>query len=177
MKKNILSICCGIFMIASCNSGAKEPTHDELAKMIDSLETPLMVESRYESVDTAKGNEIISLYLKFADTYPKDTLAPLYLYNAARVACGMGLIDDMTTYYDRVIDNYPDFSKLAECYYEKGIALDNAGRKNEARIAYQEFLEMFPDHFLANDIQTANSLLDLSDEMLIKHLQEINKNK
>lgn len=172
MKKQLITLCCGVLMLAACHS-AKEPSHDELAATIDSIETSLLDATRLESVDTAEGNNIIRLYTKFADTYPDDTLTAKYLHNAAKVACGMDRIDEMTEFYDRVIDNYPDYSQLAECYYEKGIALDNAGRKEEARQAYQEFLENYPDHFLANDIRMALPLLDLSDEMLIKHLQSI----
>ena len=76
---------------------------------------------------------------------------------------------------EAIIDNYPNYSQLVECYYEKGIALDNAGRKDEARIAYQEFLEEYPDHFLANDIRKALPLLDMSDELLIDYLSKINE--
>ena len=123
-----------------------------------------------ESIDTAKGNQLLSLYIQFADTYPTDTLAPVYLHRAAQIATGMGLIDDMGVCYDRVIDNYPNYSKLDECFYEKGLSLDNAGRKDAARIAYQEFLDEYPDHFLADDIRKAIPLLNMSDELLLDFL-------
>ena len=112
----------------------------------------------------------------FADTYPTDSMAAPYLHRAAHVALSMDLIDDMVKCYDRIIDNYPDYEKLDECYYEKGIALDNAGRKEEARKAYQDFLDEFPDHFLADDIRKAISLLDMSDELLLEYLNQ-NGNK
>ncbi|MBQ1409513.1 MAG: hypothetical protein IIY87_07135, partial [Bacteroidales bacterium] len=76
---------------------------------------------------------------------------------------------------DRVIDNYPDYEKHDECYYEKGIALDNAGYKEQARQANQDFLETYPDHFLAEDIRKAIPLLDMSDELLLEFLNQNNK--
>ena len=175
MKSRILIFAAALTLLAGCNRGPKEPTRDELAQSIDSIEAPLMQAAMIEAIDTAQGNKLVALYIQFADTYPDDTLSAAYLHRAAQVANGMGLIDDMTTYYDRVIDNYPDYANLDECYYEKGIALDNAGRKEEARKAYQEFLAEYPDHFLAKDIQTSLSLLDMSDELLIEYLNKQNK--
>ena len=164
MKSRILIFAAALTLLAGCNRGPKEPTRDELAQSIDSIEAPLMQAAMIEAIDTAQGNKLVALYIQFADTYPDDTLSAAYLHRAAQVANGMGLIDDMTTYYDRVIDNYPDYANL-----------DNAGRKEEARKAYQEFLTEYPDHFLANDIQTSLSLLDMSDELLIEYLNKQNK--
>lgn len=173
MKYRLATMCGAALLMAACAGTPKEPSRDELAATIDSLERPLMDNSRALAVDTAKGREIIDLYLHFADSYPADTLAPHYLHQAARVACGMGLIDEMSQSYNRVIENYPTYDNIAECYYEMGLALDNAGRKEEARKVYEEFLEEFPDHFLANDIRNSLPLLDLSDKMLIEHLQNM----
>ena len=177
MKKSIIYLTAAVLALAACNHKPQEPTRDELAGTIDSIETPLMESAMLESIDTAKGNQLLGLYVKFADAFPTDTLAPTYLQRAAQVADGMGLIDDMVTYYDRVIDNYPDYAHLDECYYEKGIALDNAGRKEEARKAYKAFLEEYPDHFLAEDFRKALQLLDMSDELLIEYFNEQMKNQ
>ncbi|MBO7490763.1 MAG: tetratricopeptide repeat protein [Bacteroidales bacterium] len=175
MKKSIIILAATALTIAACSRTPKEPTRDELAQSIDSIEQPLMQAAMFESIDTAKGNKLIALYTQFADAFPDDSMTAHYLHLAAQVANGMGLYDEMVTYYDRVIDNYPNYSHLDECFYEKGLALDNGGRKEEAREAYEEFLDEYPDHFLANDIRTAMSLLDMSDEMLSEHLNKINK--
>ena len=175
MKKRAKIIAIAVLMtmtLMACHRTSKEPTRDELFNTIDSIEAPLMQSARLESIDTAQGNALVALYLQFADAFPTDSMAAPYLHRAAQVAGGMDLIDDMVACYDRVIDNYPDYEKLDECYYEKGIALDNAGRKDEAREAYKAFLEEYPDHFLTEDIRKALSLLDMSDEMLIKFLNE-----
>ena len=59
--------------------------------------------------------------------------------------------------------------------YEKGINLDNAGRKEEARKAYQEFIDEYPEHFLTEDIKKAIKLLDMSDEQLNEFLNQQTK--
>lgn len=175
MKKILLTIAAACLLVAACNNKPKEPSHDELISTIDSIEPTLMLATPLAQVDTALGNSMMSLYLKFADNYPEDSLTPYYLHHAAQLALSMDLIDEMVDCYDRVIDNYPDYEKLDECYYEKGIALDNSGRKEQARQAYQDFLETYPDHFLAEDIRKAIPLLDMSDELLLEFLNQNNK--
>lgn len=174
MKKTVflLSAVC-VLAFAGCKQQPKTLSHDELVKRIDSIESPLIAAAQLQSVDTVKGKELIELYVEFADAFPQDTMAPYYLHRAAQVANGMGKIDDMVTYYDRVIDSYyTDYIKIDECYYEKGLALDNAGRKAEARKAYEAFLEEFPEHFLADDFRKAIQLLNMSDEMLNEYLDK-----
>lgn len=173
MKKVSLLICAVALLTAiGCKQAPNKMSHDEMLAAIDSIEKPLMGTVNYQPIDTVKGRALIDLYVEFADTYPDDSLAAHYLHMAAQVCNGMDLIDDMVTYYDRVIDNYPDYIHLDECYYEKGLALYNAGRNDSARDAFQQFLDNYPDHFLADDIRKAIPLLDMSDELLIKHLQQ-----
>lgn len=158
------------FAIVACNHTTKELSHDELINAIDSIETPLMNNIMLEGMDSTQGMQIYALYIQFADSYPSDSLTPCYLHSAAKVATSMGLIDNMLECYDRVINNYPNYEKMDECFYEKALALDNAGRKNEARLAYQEFLDEYPEHFLAEDFRKALRLLDMSDELLLDFL-------
>lgn len=172
MKKTLLSIAAATLLITACNHTPKELTHDQLADSIEAVDTRIMSASMLDPVDTTMGNNMLTLCIQFADTYPDDTMAATYLHKAAHVALSMDRIDDMVACYDRIIDNYPDYEKLDECYYEKGIALDNAGRKDQARKAYQDFLDEFPDHFLADDIRKAIPLLDMSDELLMEHLNQ-----
>lgn len=174
MKSAFLTIAAAALLIVSCNHAPKELTYDQLHDSIESLNQQIDAASPMDAVDTALGNSMLSLCVEFADKYPDDTLAALYLHRAAHVALSMDLIDDMVACYDRIIDNYPDYEKLDECYYEKGIALDNAGRKDQARKAYQDFLDEYPDHFLADDIRKAIPLLDMSDELLLEYLNQQN---
>jgi len=174
MKNRFLTIASAALILAACNHTPKELSHDQLCDSIEVLKTEMYEASPLADVDTILGNKMLTLCIQFADSYPTDTLTPYYLHQASHVALSMDRIDDMVSFYDRIIDNYPDYDKLDECYYEKGIALDNAGRKDEARIAYQDFLEEYPDHFLADDIRKALPLLDMSDELLLKFLNEQN---
>ena len=171
--RKVTSMLCVIAMLmaVSCKHAPKEMSRDELFATIDSIEKPLMQDAQLQAVDSVQGRQLVDLYVRFADAFPEDSLTPAYLHRAAQVCNGMGQFDDMANYYDRVIDNYGDYQHLDECYYEKGIALDNAGRKDAARDAYQQFLDNYTDHFLTEDIRRAMSLLDMSDELLIEYIK------
>ncbi len=166
MKKITLFSVCFLLIVASCQQKAKELTREELRHTIDSIEAPVRDAVLVESVDTAVGNNLVRLYVQYGDRFPEDSLSALYISRAAEISLSMGNIDDMVTYFDRVINEYPDFDHLDECYYTKAVALDNAGRRQEARAAYEAFLEVYPDHFLAEDIRKAIPLLDKSDQWL-----------
>ncbi len=171
MKKTAIAM--GVLFaltFTACNRGSQAPDRDELAHTIDSIEAPVMQMAQLASIDTAEGRKLVELYVQFADAFPQDSLAATYLARAASVSNGLGNIDDMVTYFDRVINDYPNFEHLDECYYVKGIALDNAGHREEARETYKAFLDLFPDNFLAEDIRKALPLLDKSDQWLIDSL-------
>lgn len=176
MKKTTLAIAATFLLFVACNNSPKELSHDQLYDSIESLDSLLLTAPPMKPVDTTLGNNMMSLCIMFADKYPDDSLAAHYLHRAAYLAQSMDLIDDMVTCYDRIIDNYPEYDKLDECYYEKGIALDNAGRKDQARKAYQDFLDVYPDHFLADDIRKAIPLLDISNEFIIDIIKQNNDN-
>ncbi|MBQ6956526.1 MAG: tetratricopeptide repeat protein [Bacteroidales bacterium] len=175
MKSTFLTIAAASLFAIACNHTPKELTYDQLRDSIETIDSRFLSAAPTDPVDTAMGNKMLSYCTQFADRFPDDTLAASYLHRAAHIALGMDLIDDMVAYYDRIIDNYPDYERLDECYYEKGIALDNAGRKDQARKAYQDFLDEYPDHFLADDIRKAIPLLDMSDELLLQFLNENSK--
>ena len=168
-------ILASLLLMAACSRAPKEASHNELIGKIDSMENVAKGIDIAAGADTSMASMLIDDYLTFAERFPTDSLTPGYLHHAAQWAESLGRIDDMVAIYDRVIDNYPNYAKLDECYYEKGIALDNAGRKEEARKAYNDFLDAYPDHFLANDIRSSLPLLDMSDELLIQYLEQKSK--
>ena len=140
IKHSALPLIMAAMIASSCNNATKTPSHDDMLNAIDSIEASINVEFP-ETIDTAISNGLINKYVQFADAYPNDSLTPSFLLQAARWAYATNNVDDMVKYYDRIIDNYEGYEKLDECMYEKGLNLDNAGRKEEARKAYQEFID------------------------------------
>ncbi|CAG0926404.1 hypothetical protein TFLX_00059 [Thermoflexales bacterium] len=67
-----------------------------------------------------------------AEQYPHEAYADLAL---------LALGD-----YDRLIQQYPESSWLDRAYYGRAIHADESGNLDQARLAYQAFIDRFPEH-------------------------------
>ena len=77
--------------------------------------------------------------------------------------------------FDRIIENYPDFDQLPICYFLKGNAYESNSQFEEAKAAYQVFVDKFPDHFMAEQTRKMIPLVGMSpEEMLDKILDDAN---
>ena len=89
---------------------------------------------------------------------------------AADVMTNIGRCDEAIEYLDRIIDNYPDYSDLAGCYFLKGYAYEQAEQYDLAREAYTYFVKTYPNHVLANDTRTMLPYLGLAPEEMLDML-------
>ncbi|MBR1851103.1 MAG: tetratricopeptide repeat protein [Bacteroidales bacterium] len=164
MKLRIIAIAalCSIALM-SCR-----PNHDSLVQRITDEEQQLsMIDV---AADDSKAENLIGLYEKFVRYNAADTLSPIYLSRAADIAANLGQTDRSIAILDRVINDYPDYSDLAGCYFMKGYAYDLNGQYDLAREAYAEFVEMFPDHYLASDTRKLLPFIGMSAEDMLNAL-------
>lgn len=152
MRFSIITLA-GMALLAACG-----PSREKLKAEIEQAEQPMM--SIQYDVDTIAANQLLDNYILFADRFPEDTLAPVYLFKAANLMIGIGCPEKSLDLFDRVISDYSNFSDLPLCYVFKGMALENTMRSDEATVVYQEFLQRFPDHFLAKDIKALLPLVE-----------------
>lgn len=126
-------------------------------------------------VDIPTGETLVKMYVAFANNYPTDSLAPMYLMKAADVAMNIKRGDIAIKYLDRVVKDYPDYDKLADCYFMRGYVYETVlADINKAKEAYELFLMQYPNHPLAADTRTIIQNLSLSDEEIIKMIMEKN---
>jgi outer membrane protein assembly factor BamD (BamD/ComL family) len=122
--------------------------------------------------DKAIVKEMLDLYTKFADTYPNDTLAAVYLYKAANLSMNTNENEKAIVMLDRIIKDYSDYSKLPETYFLKAFIYDNSIKNiNKAREAYTVFLQKFPKSDLADDAAISLDNLGKTPEQIIKEFQ------
>ena len=93
--------------------------------------------------------ELVGLYTQFAKDFAEDSLAPV------------GLLDS-------VINLYPGFEDLGGCWFMKGYAYENAERFDEAREAYNYFVENYPEHYLAADTRKTLPYLGMTAEEMFE---------
>jgi outer membrane protein assembly factor BamD (BamD/ComL family) len=167
--KNLLAlvtIILAIFLV-SCS-----PSHDEMITKISKMETDLQVAPK---ADSNAVNELLGAYQNFASKYPKDTLAPDYLYKAAGLAVGFNRGIQAIDIYETIIKTYPEYRRVPECYFMEAFAWENVvGNMGKASEYYNKFLAKYPEHDLADDAQAAIKFLGKTPEEMVREFEKMN---
>lgn len=162
IKTIVLAAVC-VATLASCRPG-----HDKLVAKIEAGEQQLsMVDI---ASDDSSAEDLIGLYDKFVRNYADDSLAPVYLFRAAEIAANIGQTYRAVAYLDKIIGSYPDYDDLAGCYFMKGYAYDLNQQYDLAREAYAEFVDLFPDHYLASDTRKLLPYIGMPAEDMLNAL-------
>jgi outer membrane protein assembly factor BamD (BamD/ComL family) len=166
----------GIFLFALLFSSCK-PSPDKMMKQIAQSEKELYAAGN-AIPDKAKIKEMLDLYIKFADTYSKDSMTPVYLYKAANLSMNSNQNENAIILLDRIIKDYSNYSRLPETYFLKAFIYDNNIKNiNKAREAYTVFLQKFPKSDLADDATISLDNLGKTPEQIINEFQVKEKKK
>ena len=153
--------------LAACTS-AIENDANEIKAAEDELDS-----ANDGFINKEKALELVDLYINYADAYPQDTMAVEYLFKAAEFCLNLGEGVRAIGYYDRVINDYPDFRKAPESLFLKGYIFENyLGDLENARKIYTEFIERYPDNEFADDAEVSIQNLGKTPEELIREFEE-----
>jgi len=168
MKKYILLFAIAVTVLMYSCSPSREKMLAEIAKMESDLKaTP--------KVDSMAVTNLLGAYQNFSSKYPKDSLAPEYLYKAAGLAVGFNRGAQAVDLYESVINTYPEYKKVPECYFMEAFAYENViGNIAKASEYYNKFLAKYPDHDLADDAQAALKYLGKSPEEMVRDFEKMN---
>lgn len=159
MKKNLFILAIAVFTLCVTACG---PSRDERVMQIEDVEDSIF--ENPIALDTATADHITALYVTFADKYPDDTLAPIYLMKAAETQANVLHTGRAISLYDRIIDSYPLFSDIPMCIFLKGSAYEQNGQYDEARDTYRLFVERYPDHYMADPVNQMLPYVGMSPE-------------
>lgn len=170
MKNNTLNstlalIILSFLVITSC----KSPRDKDLSG-IKKLETELSKETA--KPDKAKLDNLLSLYIDFADKYPADSAAPLYLYRAINLSMGMAEGETAMKLIDRSINQFPKSKRYPEIVFLKAYVYENMlNEYGKAMTIYRDFAVRFPDHELADDAVAAVQNMGKTPEELVREFE------
>jgi outer membrane protein assembly factor BamD (BamD/ComL family) len=151
-------------------------TKKELLQKIEEMQATLFNEK--EQANTDVGNEMIVLYQEYTTRFPNEPNTAEMMYRCSDVARGINRHNISLQMLQKIIDNHKDFDKYVHCLYFKAFALDNVfNKKEEAKAAYFQVVQEFPQHQYATDSKSRLAIIDLSDEEMIKLFKEKNKGK
>jgi tetratricopeptide (TPR) repeat protein len=161
MKKNYLLIAFSLFLLAACS-----PDREKQIAAIEKHESELSMLD--VSVDEEKAHEMIGLYRQFVSDFPDDSLAPVYLMRVADISITLGETEQAVNVLDSIINIYPGFEDVPFCLFQKGYAYDASEQFDQARQCYQEFVDEYPDHYMAADTRKMLPYIGLSPEEMFE---------
>lgn len=169
LAKILLSATICMTMFAACG-----PNRDKSVAEIEAANSQLLENANVMGIDPVAAQNVIGLYMKFAEDFPKDSLTPIYLFKAGDMASNLALFDTAILCYDRVINDYAETDVVCEALLMKGFTFEQQQKFDDARAAYNAFLEHCPDHPLAKDIkhQMDNHMIGMSPEEMLEFVQE-----
>ena len=159
MKKILLFVCIAAIVFSSCSSKQNK------LKQISSLKKDLFDKS-VKTFDNRKADQLVSLYVKFVEDYPKDTNSANFLFEAANIseATNPKYAVNLLT---KVITEYPNSKRVPDCMFYKGFTYDEKLKDfNKAKECYEEYLQKFPNHTWAKDIPDLIKMLGKTPEQI-----------
>jgi len=166
MNYKILTIISVLLYVTACG-----PSAEEDLKLIKETESELYDASKEFNV--AKADMLIRNYDQFATKHPKHEKAASFLFRAGDLSMGRNKSDLAIGFFDRVINDYPDFEKSPDALFLKGFVLENQVKDlDQAETVYNEFLSKYPDHDMASSAEFSLKNLGIPPDQLIKSFEQ-----
>lgn len=171
-------------IVSACGSNdtdtGKDPAakkHDSLLTVIDSNEKSIQKNMRSAVLDPSLAARSVSAYSQFAQSYPSDSNAPMFLFKAADISgSAMKQYDQSVSMLEKIIRDYPSFHKLPACYFQLGLIYDDYLNDDaKAKKYYEEFIQKFPSNPMVPQVQALISYLGKTNDELIKDFEKKNK--
>lgn len=154
-----------ITALTACNSNAEKK---KLQAEVDRIETIIYADT-IGMPDRNKALELIQAYENYVNAFPEDTLSPEYLYKGAEVAMNMMMAGRAIEYHQRIMNAYPDFDKVSYSLFLQAFIYENQMQQfDTAKKIYQQFIDTYPDHPLADDARVSLQNMGRSIEELIE---------
>jgi tetratricopeptide (TPR) repeat protein len=166
MKKVLFILCAVLLFLAACK------TSNQREKLLKEIETEQQNLFGSFEFTMEKGQQLMDLYLAFADEFPQDSLTPEFLFRCADVAANSKQELYAITLYKRIYEEYLEHALRPIALLNQALAYDNMGNAASAKPLYEQFLVMFPDNPYISDVQQLLEMVDLSPEEWLLRMQE-----
>lgn len=150
-------------MLLSCGN---ENLSDRIAK----LEKQAF--STESAVNPEIAEQLVDVYCDFATQNPENQQSAEYLFKAVDVS--MNFDNPVKTFdiIDRLVQEYPDYEKTPMAVFVKGFIYETRYNNIEqAKAAYEKYLELYPDGEMAADCRASIENLGLTPEELVKKFE------
>lgn len=170
MKNTLFTLIVAAILV-SCSS------KESALETIGELEIKLYSENK-TAFDKDIAKDLVASYRDYVATYPEDEKSPGILFKAGEVSMGMESTDDALACYKQVYTDYPDYERASTALFLEGFVYETQTTSLvKAQKCYNEFIDKYPDHTLADDAKFSLKNLGKSDEEIIREFEEKLKNK
>ena len=150
---------------------SKDELQTEIAKMEQDLSNKLRIK-----FDDVLAQQVVDLYVEYANNNPQDSITPEYLFKAGEVCIGLKQFDQSVIHFERIYKHFPKYSKYVESLYLVGFVYDEyMNNYGKAKEYYEKIVNDHADHSFEDDAQASIETLGLSDEEIIKRFEDKNK--
>ncbi|MEL6357812.1 MAG: tetratricopeptide repeat protein [Bacteroidota bacterium] len=155
-----------VVLFSACSPSIEE-RRDSLDKLFQQL-----ADANTGRLNEEAAKTYLSAAQILAKDYPTDTSAALPYYKAAEVARALGQSKTALEIYQQVIEQYPGFHKVPEARFMLAFTYDeDLNDLTSAKAAYEQFIQLHPEHTFADDAEMLLRNLGKSDEEILRELE------
>ncbi len=165
--KYYLALSLALFLV-SCGANREQSLQD-----IKQAENNLYANDGAFLFNDSLANITLEAYLDFVSSFPKDSLSADYLFKAADLYRAKHEFDKAIATFDRVAKDYPDYEKVPQTVFLQGFIYENDLKDlPKAKERYEYFIQQYPQHQLARDVQFSLNNLGKTPEQIIQEFQQ-----
>ena len=169
-KKLVLLLAVFVAFLSGCG-----PSKEKTIKRIDLLEKQLYA-SQSMNFNKPKADSLLNLYENFVKRFPKDTLAPKFLFQAAGLAMTLGDGRKSLSLYKDFMKKFPDNPKTPVCLFFQAYINENLiADFDKAKETYLLFIEKYPDNEFVKDARVALMNIGKTPDQLVREFEEKKK--
>lgn len=155
------------FFLPACQS----PEQKQLKK-IKTLEDELFINVT-GMIDRVKASELVDAYEEYSNANPDEELAGEYLFRAGDICMNTEYPEKAIEIYTRVFRDFTAYEKRPESLFLIAYIYETQLLNFEqAELSYRQFLELYPNHELADDAEILLQHLGKSADDLVKEFEE-----
>lgn len=120
----------------------------------------------------------VTEFLTFVDYFPNDPQSPDYLLRASDISLTLDNPKKSVRLLERIETEYPNYKRMEDVKYNRASHLDFELRDTTAaKVAYQEFIDTYPNSPLVNDCKSRIENIQYSmEELTEKFMKELEAN-
>ena len=168
--KTTTTLCAALLLLAVGCGHSGDTAREQAKSAIAQQELTMSASELGAASDVA--DRTVAMYRQFVADYPDDSLAPIYMMRAADVLTNVERPAEAVQLLDSILSLYPGFEDLGGCLFLKGYAYEQMEAFDSARAAYTQFVDQYPDHYLAPDTRSMLPYLGVSPEQMLAAIME-----